>query len=130
MMSPPSTNAAMVAFEDSALGSASAEFSRLDPKLQELFFRHLDQVLSGEQDHWSFAPFDSYQGIPVYRAEIDGSMMIYAVEEQSLGDRKLTVLFCGELGQPVSAGTGSWDGANLEALRGAIVRPRLGVWFR
>ncbi len=128
-MARPSTNAPIVAFEDSALGSATSEFTRFSPKTADRFFRHLTRVASGKIDHWTLQEFTDYAGIPFYKAEIGGEIMIYAVEEQSLGDRKVTVMLCGKRGVGCTFGGYKWDGQDVDALKQNVILSRAKAWF-
>jgi hypothetical protein len=125
-MAEGQTNAAMVSFEHSALGSASEEFKRFDLDIAVAFFRHLDEIVAGRLDHWKLVEFAAYRGVPIYKAEIDSWIMVYAVEEQSLGDRKATVLFCGRFGRRSAAGGFVWDGQDVAALREELIGARAG----
>ncbi|HYM31652.1 MAG TPA: hypothetical protein VEU47_10155 [Candidatus Cybelea sp.] len=128
-MAEPKTNAAIVAFEHVTLGSATEEFKQFETRTALRFFRHLGEVAGKNIDHWKLAEFDKYRDIPMYKAEIDPSIMIYAVEHQSLGDLKVTVMFCGKLGSPSRAGRYTWDGIDLAALRRNVIQVRAAAWF-
>lgn len=128
-MSESHTNGAMVSFENLVLGSASDEFAAVDPDIQEAFFRHLGKIVSGKKNHWTLREFASYGRVPIYKAEVDRWIMIYAVEEQALGDRKVSVMFCGRFGTRCNAGGFAWDGSDLDALRERLVLVRAAAWF-
>jgi len=92
-MPEPVRGPVLVAFEY-LFDSAADELERLGDEVAVRFLRFLDKIAGGHEDYRRLRPFAEYEGVPLFRAEIEDNVMIYAVEEDEAGDLKVTVMLC------------------------------------
>jgi len=123
------SGAAIVAFEDSRLGSAAEELDGLGDREFLNSLKYLDKIVSGDLDYRGLKEFDNFGGVPLIKAEFHEVIVIFAVQEDEVADRKVTVMFAGRRGVSFAAGGLQWDGDNDEALRCDVVHARAVAWF-
>jgi hypothetical protein len=89
-------------------------------------------ILDGKRKLDNGKIWSSYRGVPLFIEEINGELMIYAVED--LGGKppacKINVMFAGLRRLGCAAGAARWDGSNDEILWTDVVLPRCQQHFR
>jgi hypothetical protein len=90
--------------------------------------RFIQRIASREVDHWGKATFDTYQGILIYKAEIEGRFVIFIVEEFADGGITVTIMLAGKWGDR-SIGGRPWNGQDMNFVRGQIVGPMVADLF-
>jgi hypothetical protein len=123
------SEAGIVAFEDDQLGSACDELESLGPNFTERLLRYLQRVQSKNINHRKLMPFATYEGVEMFLATIENGFAVFAVEIDTLGDLKVSIMFAGRQNVPITGGTFSWDGSDYHALRTNIINRRAAVWF-
>lgn len=116
------------AYEDDTGGDAAMELERFGDRRVLEFIGFFERVVGGKDNHLEWMAFDTYMGIPFYHAAIDNCFAIFAVEDDGAGERTLTLMFAGRLGDRQAAGF-RWNGKDMDMIRDRIVRPRAGQWF-
>lgn len=111
--------------------SEEAESLSRDPLIDLL--RHIRNIQSGSADYRILKIWRTYKGVPLFLAEVDRELMIYAVE--NLGTdakplRKVSVMFAGTRARGAVGNPARWDGTNDEVLWSAVVRPRCERYFK
>jgi phage-related protein len=125
----PGPDAAIVAFEHATLGSAVDELRSLGLDVVTDFLLYLQEVQSGKQDHRGLLPFYEYGGVLFFLANVDSDLVVFGVETDELEDIRITVMFAGEFGKPISVGLCNWNGYDYNALISQVIHPRATVWY-
>lgn len=111
--------------------SEEAEWLSRGPLIDIL--RHIRNVQFGSADYRTLKIWRSYQGVPLFLAEVFGELMIYAVENLGSGAApacKVSVMFAGTRARGAVGNPTRWDGTNDEVLWSAVVRPRCQRHFK
>jgi hypothetical protein len=119
----------VVTFTHPQLGRVRDELIRLGAEVGLLFYEHCQRVLIGSEDYKSFMVFATYRGIEMFRPTIDNDFIVYAVEKRPDASLKISVMFAGRHGTPVSVHKLSWDGYDYAALINGIILARARAWF-
>ena len=124
---PQADAALLVYFEDPPLGSVADEVTSLSRDALIVLLGEVKEVYYGQQDYRRLKVWRTYGGVPLFKPEHHGEMLIYAVE--NLGDykrpvAKVSMLFAG-VRKTGYVGVGAeWDGENDEMLWLGVIEPR------
>lgn len=87
----------LVAFEDRGK-SAADELEAFGDDVAIRFLRFLNRIAGGGEDYRRLQEFAEFRGVPLFKAEFADAfgenVVVYAVEEDEMGDRKVTVMLC------------------------------------
>jgi hypothetical protein len=116
----------LVTFEEPPV-SVSTEALALRRSSLVAILKYFHDLLKGDRNFNEYKVWKDYHGVPLFIAEIDGELMIYAAE--SLGGEpqpacKISVMFAGLRRLGCIAGTEYWNGSNDEVLWTSVVLPR------
>jgi hypothetical protein len=119
-------NQGLVTFEEPPI-SVGAEALALSRGSLVAILRHFAALLCGDKDFNRDKVWKYYLGVPLFIAEIDGNLMVYAVE--NLGGKpqaacKISVMFAGLRSAGCAAADQHWNGSNDEVLWTGVVLPR------
>lgn len=112
-----------------SVGTEATLLSR-DPLVGIL--HHFEDVLTGKKRFDKFKVWKSYHGVPLFLAEIEGELMVYAVEYadgKPPSASKISVMFAGVRRLGHIEGSQRWNGMNDEVLWTGVVLPRCAQHF-
>jgi hypothetical protein len=123
-MVQPESREGIVAFEEFPISVGEEALAMSRTSLVSIL-QHLDAVSKGAKDFNKLKIWKSYRGIPLFMPEIEGELMVYAVETLGVAPTcKISVMFAGVRRAGFGAGAQRWDGSNDEVLWRIVVLPR------
>ena len=121
----------LVAFEhpDTAARDPEAELKEFREPQRRMLLRWLIKVRNREADYRVLKVYTTYGGVPLFRAQADGLIAIFAVEDSGEEDVKVSLLFAG-FRHPLPGHTRQiWNGSNEDELL-SLVLDRCQLHFR
>jgi hypothetical protein len=130
-MPKPAVGSNLVTY-DAPPVSVDDEATRLSRDTLVWLIEHMEEILKGDKSYEEQQVWKSYRGVPLFRAEINGELMVYAVEHEAgrpLPECKISVMFAGTRNMGHTEGAMHWNGTDDEKLWTGIVQPRCAQHF-